>query len=283
MKKALRLQKESFYAYMHTFALCLATVLLLSGCGGGIDIGPKKEVSAYAEKGYELQLPADINIAGDYGSIEIFTSGEKELKYEATYKIRGTGEREELTRKLEEFELATSVDGSTAMLQFRYKGSPKNPADTRVELKVYIPRKTARLALSLSSGKIKVYDDINCELSMVLGTVNTEINKLDGKITAEADMGDIRIGGGRLHKESEIKLGMGNIRIKSEPEEGSYAFKTGLGNIELDLPGNTGLTLLTAGNVRLNEFETGAEAVLITAESEMGEIIARKYDVHTPN
>lgn len=250
--------------------------VFLASCSA-YDPSPKREVSAFIRQSAETAPKADLEIDGDYGALELFAGTGKELIYEATEKIRGKLTEEKLSERLKKFEIKHSTVKNNTSILFRYNGPDPDPIDTKIDMKIYLPNDISSLTIKLNTGRIKFHDDLNCKLSLDLGYVNTEINYFKGILEMDADMGDLKIGNGRISPNSSVKTGAGNLVIKSIMERGEYSFETGLGNIELSLPYYTALKLDYSGNIRTNEFENSNGGVVVLARSKIGEISIKKF------
>jgi hypothetical protein len=179
---------------------------------------------------------------------------------------------------LENFKIATEKNGGRVVFNSEYKGSIKNPSDKSVDLKVYIPKKVDSIDIKLDTGTIKFFDDVRSEINLNVDSVNVDINKLIGRVIMVADMGDLRISGGKLESGSSIKTNFGNIRVKTELEEtGEYYFGTNVGSIDLSLPEGTEFDVEAKGSIRSNEFEQCFSGAKIKLESKMGDINLTRY------
>ena len=253
-------------------------VIIVTGCSSNVNFVSKKVVSSYSEESIEVEYPLSINITGDSGNIEMFSWERDEVKFEITKKLRGIQPKEELTKMLEDFKISTEKDGKRVIFSSEYKGNIKNPSDKSVDLKVYIPKKVDFVDIDLNVGTIKFFDDIRSVVNLNVDSVNVDINKLIGKITMTAHMGNLRISEGRLESGSSVKTGLGNIIIKTELDEaGEYYFGTDVGNIELNLPEDSEFGVEAKGSIRQNEFEQCFSGVKIKIESKMGDINLTRY------
>jgi len=256
------------------FAICV----VLCGCASqNADIGPKREVAAYSEHVFKVSKPPGVDITSDSGNIEIYSWDRKEVKFEVTKKIRGIREKDLLEKELEGFKVDIEQQGDDIFYQTSYKGHMKNQIDRAVDLKIFIPKKIKSIDCRLDLGKIKIYDDLECELNMTINMANVDINRFEGKINLDADMCDLRISNGRLDADSKVKINMGSIQIKGEYQGGSYDFDTNMGNVELNIPAGLKVSLETVGTVEANEIESGDYPVALRIRSGMGKIALKKY------
>ncbi|HHW49572.1 MAG TPA: DUF4097 domain-containing protein [Clostridiaceae bacterium] len=253
-------------------------LVVMSGCSVSTNFAPKKVASAYSEECIEVEYPLYIDISSDSGNINIFSWNRDEVKFEITKKIRGIQSKEELTKMLENFNIITEKNGKRVVFSSVYQGSAKNPSDKSVDVRVYIPKKVDSIDIKLDTGTIKFFDDIRSEVNLNVDSVNVDINKLIGKVILVADMGNLRISGGKLESGSSVKTNFGNISVKAELEEsGEYYFGTNIGSIDLSLPEGTELEVEAKGSIRSNEFEQCFSGAKIKLESKMGDISLMRY------
>lgn len=264
---------------------CLAIVigiciLTLAACGGtAVLLGPKQEVTAYEQKSVEINKPANIQINCDSGSIEIYSWDRPKVKFEISKKIRGVETRAELAKKLENFIVETESEKEKIVLNIRYDGKKKPQHDNSVDLKVYLPKRLVDVGVKLDTGKLRFYDDIRCSLDIKIGTANCYIGRIEGNVSFTADMGNLNIEGGEIHKKLAVKCNFGNISIKTAlAEDGSYSIDTGTGNIDISLPTNSRIRIESIGTVTLNEFSDKEAPAVLKVKSGMGRITIGKYD-----
>ncbi|MDP4179686.1 MAG: hypothetical protein Q8942_01190 [Bacillota bacterium] len=253
---------------------------LLVGCGteNSIDLGPKKEVVSYSKKAYAVKGFSSLVFESDFSNVEVYCQDYDEIKFEITKKIRGIGEKSELEKKLNDFSVETSDTDNKVSFKSSYKGNIKGVADKTVDVKIFVPKVMDSVSLKLNTGTIKILDNVKCALKTELKMVNVDISSFEGKLKFIADMGNIRINGGRIYKDSYIKIGEGNVNIKAEfYNEGSSHFETGMGNIELLLPSDSKLNFENIGDVEINEFKEAPGAGKLQLNTSMGKIAIRKY------
>lgn len=265
----------------HYTPIVFIVLLLFFLCGckaGDVNIGPKLTVTAYGEKVMETKYPVKLDIACDYGAVEVYTWGRKEVKFEVTRKIRGTQSKSLLEEKLKDYDIKTSEDKGKVTFTSRYKGSIKSPADKGVDLKVYLPKKVDSVSFKVDTGSISFIDDMEGTVTGEVKMADVKINRLVGSIHLNGDLCSIRIENGKLTGKSDIKVNMGNIAVKAGYEEGNaFSFITGMGNIEFAAPSSSQINIEPAGTVKINEFPYISSITKVNLKTEMGEITIKKY------
>jgi hypothetical protein len=187
-------------------------------------------------------------------------------------------ESEDILKKgLDDFRIEFKQENNDFYFISSYNGPIKNQIDRAVDLSITVPKDIKSISCQLDVGKIKIHDDIKCELKLKINMANIDINRFDGIISLEADMSDLRISGGRLKDGSNVKINMGNIQVKAELEEGCYDFDTNMGNIDLSFPAKSDINLETIGTVEQNEFISSSSLVSLRVRSGMGRIEIKKY------
>lgn len=260
--------------------LLLVCCLVLGGCNySEIELGPKKELTSYSEKTIQAGDSLNLYIENDSGNIEVYSWKKKQVKFEITNKVRGIQTQEVLEKDLEEFVVyIDDTEDNKVYFKSRYNGSIKNPADAGTDIKIYIPKKVKYLSFKLDIGRIKIYDDIECEMDIEVNMANVDINRFEGLVNMTADMGDLKISGGRIMSGSSVSTGMGNIRIKAEHEGvGDFVYKTDMGSIELLLPSRSNVCFESIGSLEVNEFSAYSSPTKIKVKSGMGRISIKKY------
>jgi len=259
--------------------LIAAVALFFSACSRNTALlGPKREAVSHEEFVIDTGEYPKIDITADSCSLHVYSWKEKKVKFEATKRVRGMQPEEDLQKALKNFSI--SIDHNEERVKFisDYKKPIKNPADIGLSLNVYLPAKTESIFISIDTGKIKFYDDVNCLLKAEIGMANLEINRFEGVIDCSMDMGDVRINSGELKAGSRIRTNMGNINVKAKVFiPGEYLFRTGLGNIDLEFDKGAALYVESVGNLRVNEFEDSSPDVKIQVRSDMGRINIKKY------
>lgn len=257
----------------------LIVSIIIYGCENmKVKAGPKREAVSYSEKILAVAQPLQLCLTSDSSNIEVYSWDRNEAKFEITKRVRGIQTKDVLEGKLKDFDVSIKQEGSKVEFESRYKGKIKNPADRSVDLKVFIPKKISSFNIKLDIGKIKVFDDIKCNLDVLVKMANVDINRFEGVVNFNADIGDLRIAGGKIYQGSNIKINMGNIQIKAEYEdEGNYCFETKMGNIDLSLPGNSLVTFENVGTTEVNDFPSGSYKTKVKLLSGMGKIAIRKY------
>ncbi|KNY25062.1 hypothetical protein [Pseudobacteroides cellulosolvens] len=265
---------------------CLLIIILFflqAACTNeeSLDLGPKKEVSEFISKTYKAAKNSTLSVDSDYGNIYIYCWDNSEIKFDVKKKIRGIGDRNKLERKLKDLKIETNSSESVTSLISRYEGDKNNPIDNSIDVNIYVPRNSGDISLRLNTGTIKVIDSIKCNLKTDVKMANVDISGMEGEIHALAQMGNVRVGSGKIINGSNIKLEQGNISVKadlSNMRDGQ--FETGLGNIELQVEKNSQVEFETIGEVETNEFKNRVMEEFsgkIRLSTSMGKISIRKY------
>ncbi len=268
---------------MRVFAELVALVLfapfLLAGCSmKQPDLGPKKESRAYETRTVETGETPVLDLDMDYGSIEIFTWGKGQIRFEATKRVRAPWKAEVLEKELDRFSLSLEKDEERVSFKGRYKGRLKSPGDIALDLKVYMPQETRSLKIKLDTGKIQIHDDLFCELSIETAAANTVINRLTGSLRHRGDMGNLVLKGGVMEGECTVSVNFGNIEIRSDfLEGGNYDIKAGAGNVDLKIPAHARVKVAASGDIKTNQFEGVESDTEIKVNSGMGRITVEKY------
>lgn len=241
-------------------------------------IGPKLEITQYSSKSFKLEKHLDLSITYDSGNLEIYTWNKREIKFEITKKIRSVQEANTSENKFNDFDIIVKQENNKVIFNSKYKGNIKNPIDRSIDLRIYLPQKNSNIYCRMDLGKIKIFDEINCNLNIQMNLIDTEINKFEGKLILKGDMGDLRLNGGLLLPDSSVKVNNGNIIIKSEiVNQGKYDFETGIGNIDLTFPKDSNISLEKVGALAVNEFIPNDNSTKVSATTGMGKISIRKY------
>ncbi|MDO8610327.1 MAG: hypothetical protein Q7R95_07290, partial [bacterium] len=154
----------------------------------------------------------------------------------------------------------------------------KNPISRSVDLKIYVPQKISNINCKIVSGKIKIFDQIKCNLNIEMNMVNTEISVFKGKIVLKGDKGDLRINSGQLLPDSFVKLNNGSIIIKAElASQGKYDFETDIGNVDLTFPKESKINIENIGMLDVNEFISEDATTKVSVVTGMGKITLKKY------
>jgi len=244
----------------------------------GAALGPKRQVSSYDEYTVKAVYPLRLHVSIDFGNIELYTWDKDEIKLETTSKLRGTSPEDKLKEGLKNFDLIINEGESGVEIKSVYSGPVKNPADRSFDAKIYIPRSHDTINLLLDTGKIKIFDDIKCELNVRVNMANIDINRIEGTLKVEGDMCDLRVSQGELRSGSYAKVNFGHIRVKAKLEEaGTYDFETRTGNIELSLPEKTKINLDASGTIDAEDFENADDGIRIRAHTGMGNVSINKY------
>jgi len=246
-----------------------------------LDLGPKKEVVEFISKTYKVGNKSLLVIDCDYGNICIYCWDKSEIKFDVKKKIRGIGDKSRLEKMLGNFKIEANSDNNITSFTSRYEGDGRNPVDSSIDLNIYAPRNSGDISIKLDTGTFKIVDSIKCNLKTDIKMANVDIASMEGEIYALAQMGNIRIGSGKIIKDSNIKLEQGNITIKSDFSDMEFGqFETGLGNIELQVEKNSQVEFETIGEVEINEFKDWVvedASGKIRLSTSMGKIAIRKY------
>lgn len=256
-----------------------ACILLLSGCAETNKFtGPKLEVKQYSVETVTIEKPLDLSIISDSGNIEIYTWNKKEIKFEITKKIKGFQNKETLERNFYDFQLKIEKENDKVNFNVKYKGKINSPIDRSVDLKIFIPQKISNIDCKMDLGKIKILDEIKCNLKIEINMVDTEINMFQGKLIFKGDMGDLRINNGRILADSSVKINIGSIIIKGAlASNGEYDFETGIGNLDLTFPKKSKIKVESIGTLDVNEFEKEDSETRVKVNTGMGKISLTKY------
>lgn len=246
--------------------------------------GPIRETVSYCEESVEIDYPLILNVVCDTGNIEFYSWGRNEIKFEITKKIRGIQEKKVLDKRLKGFSIVLEKDRHEVSFRSAYRGYLRKDEDRSLDLRVYLPQRVEELNLKLDRGKIRMYDDIKCQLKADVNMANLSINSFKGYLDIKADVCDLRIDNGRILNGSRVLVNMGSIRIRAEFEkDGDYSFVTNTGDICLLLPADSNVGFETTGIVEANEFTNSAGLPAgIKASSGMGKIEIKKYSHMVP-
>ena len=262
-----------------TFIIYLLPIFL-SGCGACKKVtGHIKESISYDEKIIIFERSPEIEISGDAGNIEVFNHEEKSVKFEILKKIKRVyTSQEELESDFKKFNITTEYKADKILLKFKYDTNKLNPENQSIDIRMYIPKNIKSIDFKLSSGKIKIYDDLNCNIFADLNMASMDIKKMNGILNFKGEMSNIKISCGTIKNGSIVKVGTGNIDIKSEYEEGGYyEFETNTGNIDLSISSNFNISFESTGFVQMNEFKMGEFPTKIKVKSDIGRICINKY------
>lgn len=260
-------------------AVLLLPAFLLAACSlSQVSVGPKREVVEYEERLMPADKPLNLEIISDSGNIEVYSWDRREVKLEINKVVRGLMKKEVLEKELKKYAVDNQGGDSGIRVRTYCGGSEKNPADRRIDMRVFIPKVMEGIRCNLDIGTLKFHDDIRCELSIQTNMANVDINRLEGLIRLEGNMGNVRIDGGRLLGGSSIREKMGNITIKAEYEEGgSYCFETEMGNIDLKVPSDAPVSFDSIGRVDSSDFPVASHKTRVRTVSGMGTITVKKY------
>lgn len=268
-------------------------VFLLSGCGiAQAEVNPKIEESAYSEKTLELKGTYKLSVECDSSNIEVYCWKRDNIKFEITRRVKGAYKKDVILEKLGEFKIDIKNEKDEVALISRYEGKHKNSIERSADFKIYVPKVIDTMDYKVDSGNIRIYDDIRGSLNAELNNTNLEINRFNGVLNVTGNAGNVKVSGGKMSENSNVKKNNGNISIKSEfDENGEYTFNTGRGRIDLYVPSDSRASFETVGELEINEFAdrqslkllTGSEAKLsdklgrVRINSGFGGISVRKY------
>jgi len=243
--------------------ILLIAIICLCACGCSKTVempGIKREVNEYLEKSIEVSGSYSLNLICDSADMEVYSWDRQEIKFEITKRVRGTGEKEELEKRLKNFDIVLEQEAGSVTFKSEYKGRMEKPYDTGIGLKVYLPK------------KIQV---LRCTLDTSINMANLTINRFDGILRLNADMCDLRIAEGRIRPGSVVNINMGNIHIKGEFEDSdNYSIQTGMGNVEINVPAGSSARFNTLAGT--DKGESGSIPG-IKVHSGMGRVTISEY------
>ena len=262
--------------------LCILSLVIaafVSGCTGTkkIYIGPKIQVSSIEKEIIEVKGPVSVAIENESGNMDIYLWDENSVKFEITKRYKGIGEKGLLAKKLDDIDYSISYDEKDVVIKSDFKKGLENPSDERLDMCIYLPYSVKGMKMKIGTGRVKIHDSLECSLAAEVEMANFYVNKFEGILDYQADMGNLNIRGGKVFSGSKVKINMGNIDINAAYDpEGVYSFKTNIGNINITAPGNSGIEFASTGNVKVNEFNSSNQPVIVNLASDMGEISIRK-------
>ncbi len=266
---------------MKRIPLCLvmAAFFILSSCGSEYKVFPKHTTCGYNNGAVKVSKSIknlDINI--DSGKLLIYCWDNDEIKYEAKYVARGNKSDEDLQKQLKKYSVKSNQKEKTTYIIVSYDGKIKKPQDYYSEVKLMVPRTIKNISIKQDVGSILIEDKFEGNIIGDVDSVNTEIKAMNGKLNWKCDIGNFRLGSGKLLRDSTVNIKAGNISSKSECEINSqYVFKTGAGNVELSFPQDSNVTVDSYGTLQNNQF-TGIEGnVKVKAATDMGKISVNGY------
>lgn len=263
--------------YLIAVMALLQTVLFSACTVSTIEPGPKNEVNSYIERMIKADKPLVLDLFCDSGNIEVYTWEKSEIKFEVTKRVRGVFKKEVLSEKLKNFNIQINKEEDKIVFNSQYEGKDKNPIDRSIDLIVYLPKGVNTLNLKVDIGNIKFHDDIKGILNADINMANMEINKFDGVVNINGDIGNVKISNGKIEGESSIIKNIGSISVKAEfKEDGKYIFKTGTGNIDLMLPEGLQIAFESIGELEVNEFGDSGYPTKAYVETSMGKIAIKK-------
>lgn len=217
-----------------TIMICI----ILGACSSDArEAGVRQEASSYEEKIVDVKLPVQLSMDCDYAEIETYSWDREQVKFEITRRIRGNSSRQKLADKLDKLETKIVKKDNQVGITGSCRLKDADYPDSCLELRIYTPRKMSNISCSLKKGKIKLFDNIKCNVDFKVTDASLEINSLQGRITYKGDKGMIRISSGELYSGSSIQVGKGSVEIKASCKEGGeYFVDAGDGFIKLELP-----------------------------------------------
>ena len=197
-----------------TCAVVLVLLFLSVGCDAREvhDAVYKAEDTLYSVKIIEVSNPPSLDIDCDYSNIEIYSWDDKKVKIEMTKRVKGVEDASELNN----FDIQIVKDQDTIKLTSKYKGKVKSPFDRSVDVRAYLPKKIKKVSCKLDVGSVKFYDDIKGDIDVAVNMANIEINRIEGQLTLNGDMGDVRILNGVIRQGSSIRRNWGSIFLKAK-------------------------------------------------------------------
>ncbi len=261
------------------FMLFIILIFLISGCGGKAATVHKAQASQY--KNSSVELPKEvksININIDSGSLQIFCWDKQEIKFEVKHTARDNRTDEELEKLLKRYSIDSGIKDGTFVLSVDYDGKIKNPKDFFSDVKLTVPRKIKNIALTQDTGDFTLEDRFQGNITAELGSVNSEIKDMEGKLDLKCRKGNVRLNSGKLSDGSGVAVNSGNIYVKTECHNMSkYSFQTQTGNVELNFPVSSAILLDAFGSVQNNQFEGVDGDILINAGTKAGKISVNGY------
>lgn len=250
--------------------------ICLSSCSSDSQSSHVREVFSYSEKSMIVKVPIRIEIAGGQGETDIYSWNLKKVGIEVTESIKGYKTEEELAPLFKYFKTGLKENSGTVTVTSVYKGDNGNVTGF-ADMKVYLPKKVAGLKITQKTGKVRVLDDLGCSLEIIGGSLDVEINSIDGCISSKVDSGSLRVSEGRLGSGTSIRTGRGNIKLKVDLEpSGSYDIRTGSGLVEINLPESLDVVIndqyQTEGNLA-----AGENPARMQVECDKGEIRISRY------
>lgn len=263
--------------YLKAVILFLSFLILSSSCSEDSAFMVKsQEVCQYIEKSSNLNKRFNLNLDIDNGNVEIYIWKKDEIGFDIKKCIRGPENKDVLLKKMKDIEIDYGVKDNLVYCISKNKG--KKSISKSISLKLFMPQKIMNMDCKIRTGKIKIYDDINCSLTMAVKNADTEINSLRGKICFKGDKCNFRINGGELAPDSYVKLNRGNIFIHAAITGNSvYDFRTKVGNLLLELPENSKIRFNSEGLIIDNEFSSEESVTEISLKTGMGKVIVKKY------
>ena len=253
----------------------IALALILTSCSN--NELPRLEVTSYMEKTVYTDIPLQMDIECENGATEVYSWNRNEVKLEITKIIRGNEARSVLLKRLDGFNVGIDREAERLALKCRFRSGNRN-TEGRINLKLYIPKKTSSFSLIQKSGSITFLDDFDGDIDINAEKLDLNINSLEGKLTCMLEKGDLRVVSGELESDSSALISKGNIRIKASFEcSGNYSFKTDYGILELCIPQSTNAVFDTFGLLEAGDFNVGVNPSRFRLESKIGKISILKF------
>lgn len=276
------LHKRRERIYLLSLCLLLIQILIIvffSSCSkNDVEPIPRKEVSVYSEKTITAVSPFKLDMDCDYGNFEFYNWNRKEVKFEITHKVRANMLENDLDNMLEKFKVLVSDEAGKIDFICNYNGKGGKYEDTFSVVRVFMPERPSSVECTLTQGKLKFFDDLDCDLNIDVGQAEVEINRVKGGVKYTGKSGNLRISSGEINSNSSIITSSGNIRIKSDFESpGSYTLNTGAGIIELAIPKELKAVFDSNGRINADEASKYDICSKFLLRCGMGKINIIKY------
>lgn len=260
--------------------ILITLIVIITGCASDKStITPKQGTSLYKNFSKEITKGVntiDINI--DSGNLQIYCWDKKEIKFEVKHTVRDNKRIEELEKLLTKYLIISKEKGEKFLFTVNYKDKIIEPQDFYSDIKLTVPKRIKNINIIQEYGNIIIEDKYQGNITCNLGTVNSEIKYIKGKLIYNCDAGNIRLNSGKLFNGSCVDIKLGSIFIKAEgQEQARYSFQTEIGNIDLAFPVSSNILVNSFGTVDNNQFTGIDGSIVIKVTAEMGKISVNGY------